>query len=60
MMNNFTQILRLLLMMMKAPSKINHFEGMFPFKVQFNFEILLFEGQIDAYALEKWLILQDF
>jgi hypothetical protein len=26
-----------------------------PFKVQVNFDIPLFEGQIDAYSLEKWL-----
>ena len=28
-------------------------------KVQFNFDILVFEGQIDAEALEKWLTLLE-
>jgi hypothetical protein len=31
------------------------FGGTPPFKVQVNFDIPLFEGQIDANALEKWL-----
>jgi hypothetical protein len=30
-----------------------------PFKVQVNFDILIFEGQIDADALEKWLNLLE-
>jgi hypothetical protein len=30
-----------------------------PFKVQVNFDIPLFEGQIDADALEKWLNLLE-
>jgi hypothetical protein len=34
-----------------------HFASATPFKVQFNFDILLFEGKIDADALEKWLSL---
>jgi hypothetical protein len=33
----------------------NHFTSEMPFKVQINFYIPLFEGQIDADALEKWL-----
>jgi hypothetical protein len=32
-----------------------HFSSATPFKVQFNFDIPLFEGHKDAYALEKWL-----
>jgi hypothetical protein len=39
----------------EAPSTRNHFGGVTPFKVQVNFDIPLFEGQIDANALEKWL-----
>jgi hypothetical protein len=35
------------------------FGGVTPFKVQVNFDIPLFEGQIDAYALEKWLNLLE-
>jgi hypothetical protein len=30
-----------------------------PFKVQFNFDIPIFEGQIDADSLEKWLNLLE-
>ena len=32
-----------------------HFSSATPFKVQVNFDIPLFEGQIDVDALEKWL-----
>jgi hypothetical protein len=35
-------------------SSSNHFGGTAPFKVQVNFDIPLFEGQIHADALEKW------
>jgi hypothetical protein len=45
----------------KQSSTPNHLEGATPFKVQVNFDIPLFEGQIDAYALEKWLnLLQGY
>jgi hypothetical protein len=37
----------------------NHFGGTSPFKVQVNFDILVFEGQIDVDALEKWLNLLE-
>jgi hypothetical protein len=37
----------------------NHFRGVTPFKVQVNFDIPLFEGHIDADALEKWLNLLE-
>jgi hypothetical protein len=33
----------------------NHFISVTPFKVQVNFDIPLFEGQIDVDSLEKWL-----
>ena len=33
----------------------DHFRHATPFKVQFNFYILLFEFQIDVDALDKWL-----
>ena len=33
----------------------NHFGEATPFKVQVNFDILIFEGQIDADAPKKWL-----
>ena len=59
MMDNFSQILRRMLMAMDAPSMRGHFGGAIPFKIQVNFEIPLFEGNIDAYALDKWLILLE-
>jgi hypothetical protein len=37
----------------------NHFGSTSPFKVQVNFDIPIFEGQIDADALEKWLNLLE-
>jgi hypothetical protein len=43
--------------MVEAPSKSNDFGGTTPFKVQVNFDIPLFKGQIDADALGKWLSL---
>jgi hypothetical protein len=55
MMDKFSHILQILLMAAtKASLTRNHFRGVTPFKVQVNFYILLFEGQIDASALEKW------
>jgi hypothetical protein len=36
-----------------------HFGGKYPFKVQVNFDIPIFEGQIDEDALEKWLNLLE-
>jgi hypothetical protein len=60
MMENFTQILqRLSMAAVEASSTRNHFIGVTPFKVQVNFDIPLFEGQIDVYALEKWLNLLE-
>jgi hypothetical protein len=44
---------------MEAPSTNSHFGGVTPFKVQVNFDIPLFEGQIDVDALEKWLSLLE-
>jgi hypothetical protein len=37
----------------------NQLSNMTPFKVQVNFDIPLFEGQIDVDALEKWLSLLE-
>jgi hypothetical protein len=55
-MDNFTQIIRRLLMAtIEASSTSNHFGGATPFKVHINFYNPLFEGQIEANALEKWL-----
>jgi hypothetical protein len=41
-------------------SSSDRFGGTSPFKLQFNFDIPVFEGQIDAYALEKWLNMQGY
>jgi hypothetical protein len=60
MMENFAQILRRQSMVMtKESSTSNHFAGVTPFNVQVNFDIPLFEIQIDANALEKWLNLLE-
>jgi hypothetical protein len=45
--------------MIGTSSSSGHFGGTSPFKVQVNFDILVFEGQIDAEALEKWLTLME-
>jgi hypothetical protein len=37
----------------------NHFRHVTPFKVQVNFDIHLFEGKIDAKAIEKWINLLE-
>jgi hypothetical protein len=54
MMENFTHILQCLLIAANIFSSSDHFGGTSPFKVQVNFDILIFEGNIDADALEKW------
>jgi hypothetical protein len=56
---NFSQILRCLSITTDASSSSSHFGGTAPFKVQVNFDIPVFEGQIDADALEKWLNLLE-
>jgi hypothetical protein len=50
MMENFAHILQCLLIASGAYSSREHFGGTFPFKVQVNFDIPVFEGQIDADA----------
>jgi hypothetical protein len=42
-----------------SSSSSGHFGGTSHFKVQVNFDIPVFEGQIDAAALEKWLNLLE-
>lgn len=60
MMDNFAQILRRLLMVAtKAYLTRIHFSSMTPFKVQVNFDIPLFEGQINVDDLQKWLNLLE-
>ena len=60
-MNKFSQILRRLPITADASTSSGHFGGATPFKVQVNFDIPVFEGQIDADALEKWVnLLQGY
>jgi hypothetical protein len=60
MMDNFAQILqRLPMVAAQEDSTRSCFASATPFKVQINFDIPLFEGQIDANALEKWLNLLE-
>jgi hypothetical protein len=55
MMDNFSHNLQRLLIVAGASSSSNHFGGTSSFKVQVNFDIPIFEGQLDADALDKWL-----
>jgi hypothetical protein len=59
MMENFAHILQHLPIATGTSSSKCHFGGTSPFKVQVNFDIPIFEGQIDANALEKWLNLLE-
>jgi hypothetical protein len=59
MMENFSHILQRLPIASGTYSSSNHFGGTSPFKVQVNFDIPVFEGQIDADALDKWLNLLE-
>ena len=59
-MEKFAQILLGLPMVVVESSPIrSHFASATPFKVQVNFDIPLFEVQVDADALEKWLNLLE-
>jgi hypothetical protein len=60
MMENFSHILQRLPIASGASSSGNHFGGTSPFKVHVNFDIPIFEGQIDADALDKWLNLLEY
>ena len=55
MMDSFVQILRRLPTSDTSSSN----GGAAPFKVQINFDIPIFEGQIDADAVDKWLNLLE-
>jgi len=55
MMENFTKILWQLLITAKALSSSNNFGDSTPFKVKANFDIPLFDIQIDVFALGKLL-----
>jgi hypothetical protein len=55
MMDSFTQILRWL----PTGDTSSSSGGATPFKVQINFDIPIFEGQIDADVVDKWLNLLE-
>jgi hypothetical protein len=55
MMDSFTQILRRL----PTGDTSSSSGGTAPFKVQINFDIPIFEGQIDADVVDKWLNLLE-
>jgi len=59
MMENFSHILQFPPIEKSASSSNNHFRSTSPFKVQVNFDIPVFEGQIDTDALDKWLNLLE-
>jgi hypothetical protein len=59
MIENFSHILQCLSIEICASSSSDHFGGTSPFKVQVNFDIHVFEGQIDMDASEKWLNLLE-
>jgi hypothetical protein len=59
MMENFSHILQRLPIASNTSSSSDHFGGTSPFKVHVNFDIPIFEGQIDADALDKWLNLLE-
>jgi hypothetical protein len=59
MMENFPHILQCLLIKIGVSSSRDHFGGTSPFNVHTNFDIPIFEEQIDANALEKWLNLLE-
>ena len=54
MMDKFSQILQWL-PTYGAFTSNNHFGGATPFKVHVKFGIPVFEGQIDAYTIDRWL-----
>jgi hypothetical protein len=59
MMENFSHILQCLPIATGASSSSDHFGSTSPFKVQVNFDTHVFEEQIDAEALDKWLNLLE-
>jgi len=55
MMDNFVEILRQL----QTRNEYSSSGGITPFKVHINFYIPIFEVQIDAYVVDKWLNLLE-
>ena len=58
MMDNFSHILQRL-PIGGASASSGHSGGATPFKVQVNFDIPIFEGQIDADVVDRWLNLLE-
>ena len=58
MMDNFSQILQRLPTDGTSASS-SHSGGATPFKVQVNFDVPIFEGQIDADVVDRWLNLLE-
>jgi hypothetical protein len=58
MMDNFAQILQRI-PTSDASTSNSHSGGTTPFKVQVNFDIPIFEGQIDADVVDRWLNLLE-
>jgi hypothetical protein len=58
MMENFAKILQRI-PTSGASTSNNHYGGAIPFKVQVNFDIPIFEGQIDADVVDRWLNLLE-
>ena len=58
MMDNFAQILQWIPNAGASTSR-SHSGGATPFKVQVNFDIPIFEGQIDANVVDRWLNLLE-
>jgi hypothetical protein len=58
MMDNFAQILQQI-PTDGASTSNSHFGGATPFKLQVNFDIPIFEGQIDADVIYRWLNLLE-
>jgi hypothetical protein len=59
MMENFSHIPQCMPIASSTSSSSGHFGGTSHFQVQVNFDIPVFEGQIDADALDKWLNLLE-
>ena len=57
-MDNFAQILQRLPTSGSSASR-SHSGGTTPFKVQVNFDIPIFDGRIDADAVDRWLNLLE-
>jgi hypothetical protein len=58
MIHNFSQILQRL-PTGSASTSNNHYGGATPFNVQINFDIPIFEGQIDADVIDSWFNLLE-